>query len=237
MLFPKKRVGFYVDGFNFYHAVAALRRPDLKWMCYRDLAHLLVDRTEAVEYLKIFSAYATHLRPSMLRHRVVVRAWEARGCECIMGEFKRKQVYCKQCRTNTEHFEEKATDVNIAIHLLDDCRTNRCDVAYVMTTDSDIAPAIKLAAQVYPQIEIVTVAPVGRKPCLAIRHAGARRQAIVSLAQIESSIMPREIFARGELVATRPPEIRSAHALTPGAILWRRDRDSNPRRRLYTLPT
>lgn len=200
------RAGFYIDGFNFYHAVADQNQPHLKWMCYRALAEELKLRTETVEFVKIFTAYATHLPPSMVRHRVAVKAWQCRGCEVVLGEFKRKFTFCKTCRTTTKAHEEKESDVNIALHLLEDCRNGRMDVAYILTGDSDISPAFKMAMKVYPHIDLVTVPPPGRIVCKAIKSLGPRT-ASVNWGQVHKCLMPKEIVdATGKVVATRPPE-------------------------------
>ena len=43
--------------------------------------------------------------------------------------------------------EEKASDVNLAVHLLNDCWLNAYDCAIVVTNDSDIAEAMRLVKQ------------------------------------------------------------------------------------------
>lgn len=40
--------------------------------------------------------------------------------------------------------EEKGSDVNLAIHLLNDAWNNRFDVAVVVSNDSDLAEAMRL---------------------------------------------------------------------------------------------
>lgn len=201
-----KRAGFYIDGFNFYHAVAAARKPKLKWMSYRDLCSKLIQRNEEIAYVKVVTALATHIPLSMVRHRVLLKAWQNEGCEIVLGQFKRKFVHCRTCRQSTEHFEEKESDVNIAIHLLEDCRSGLCDVAYVVSTDSDIAPALRMVKKVYPHIELVTVAPPGRKPSWEHQAAGAR-PINASWHQVETSPLPKQVLDRnGAIVCERPCE-------------------------------
>ncbi len=122
-----------------------------------------------------------------------------------MGEFKKKYVHCRHCNRSSEHHEEKRSDVNIALHLLEDCRSGLMDVAYVVTTDSDITPAFEMCRRIYPHVELVTVAPPGRQPCKALR-ALANRSSSVSRIQVESCLMPNQItLANGEIIR-RPSE-------------------------------
>ncbi len=55
--------------------------------------------------------------------------------------------------TNSEKFaeviktEEKGSDVNIAVHLLNDAWLNRFDCAVIVSNDSDLAEAVKIVKQ------------------------------------------------------------------------------------------
>ena len=40
------KVGFYVDGFNLYHAIDDLGQPHLKWLDLRALGQLLLDESK-----------------------------------------------------------------------------------------------------------------------------------------------------------------------------------------------
>lgn len=48
---------------------------------------------------------------------------------------------------DVEKTEEKGSDVNLAVHLVNDAWANQFDVALVISNDSDLAEAIKLARQ------------------------------------------------------------------------------------------
>lgn len=205
-----KRAGFYIDGFNFYHPVAKQasykHKPHLKWMSYWDLAALLINRGEEVSYVKIFTAPPTHIPPSLIRYRVVIKAWQAEGCQVIPGRFKEKFVYCAGCKVDNPHNEEKESDVNIALHMVEDCMLGRCDVAYVLSSDGDIKPAFEMCMRHWPSIDLVTVPPPSNAPCRAIKDLGVRT-ATVTWPMVESCQMPLHVYdGQGYLAATRPRE-------------------------------
>lgn len=219
------RAGFYIDGFNFYHAVRDLSTRTanlnhLKWLSYKTLAGHLVERNESVEFVKLFTAHAEHVKGAVARHSLFNRANESHGVEIIMGKFKRVERHCKSCRsrircavctncgtcpstdTYTAH-EEKESDVNIALHLLADCFDQKLDVAYVVTCDTDISPAIRMCKRRCPKIEFVSVAPPGMIPIRQIGNV-CRGQMTVSRRQVETSLLPATITdAKGTFLRPR----------------------------------
>lgn len=134
-------------------------------MSYRSLSEELHNpRSEALVFVKYFSAIADFRAEygSPERHLIFNRAQEAHNVEVILGKFKGKAMRCRNCGESWTGHEEKETDVNIALSLLDDCYQGLIDVAYIVTTDSDIAPAARLIRQRFPAIELVAVSTPGR---------------------------------------------------------------------------
>lgn len=93
----------------------------------------------------------------------------------VPGHFKKKRVECTH-RTCTfaadRHFdtlEEKHTDVNVAITMLDDAYRNRCDRLVLFSGDSDLVPAVKLVRNRFPEKKVIVYAPTG-----AVDSHGAR---------------------------------------------------------------
>ena len=212
---PQKRTGVYFDGYNFYHAVADLGINHLKWMSYGRLAQLLMGKAERVEFVKVFSAFATHKPNSYRRHRELAIALAAEGTECIMGQFKEKNLWCPGCRRSHTGHEEKETDVNIAIHLLADCFADRIDVAYIVSTDSDLTPALRMVRKLFPRIELVTVATPGRKHSFELASA-CQRKATANKRMVEMCLLPQVIKDTiGKVVATRPSEYDPPPPPTP----------------------
>ncbi len=107
-----------------------------------------------------FSAYAEHVAESTQRcKKAYIRALELTGVVPILGHFKKKNRKCPSCDHKWVGHEEKETNVNIALFLLDLAYQDAFDRALVISNDSDLAPAIKMVRRHFPEKRITTVAP------------------------------------------------------------------------------
>jgi uncharacterized LabA/DUF88 family protein len=55
--------------------------------------------------------------------------------------------------------EEKRTDVNIALHMLNDAFLDVCDVFVLVSGDSDLVPVLNLTESKYPEKSINVYVP------------------------------------------------------------------------------
>jgi uncharacterized LabA/DUF88 family protein len=121
-----------------------------------------------------FSALATHKPSGVGRHQTYLRALKYTGVQYDLGSFKAKKKRMSSNRLDQNHnptatakfnwvsFEEKETDVNIAIQMVQVAMDDLADVFYVISADTDLAPAIKMIQARYPKIEYVPVLPPHR---------------------------------------------------------------------------
>jgi hypothetical protein len=72
------------------------------------------------------------------------------------------------CSHTWEKPQEKETDVNIALHLLDDAYQDVFDVVYLLTADSDQGATARMMKRRFPKKRLTTVVPPGREPSKAI---------------------------------------------------------------------
>lgn len=96
------------------------------------------------------------------RHKLYIRALENEGISVVYGEFKRKQKHCNLCRKDFWSFEEKQTDVNIALSLFQLAVADRYDRAVIISGDTDLLPAVRAVRTTFPAKEIGVVIPIGR---------------------------------------------------------------------------
>lgn len=215
-----RRVIVYVDGFNLYHSIDAFSKrklkldgvgqEHLKWLSLKLLAEQLIQtRSEQVVQVRYFSAIAEHLkstRPDKVqRHLVYERALKATGVNCTMGTFKKKQVWCKVCEAYRPSREEKETDVNLAIALLDDAYQDLNDAFFIISTDTDFAPAIQLVRQRFPQKEFVNIAGPGRPHAQALLALSDRSISITS-GMLSRSRLPEQLLAHDGRIIFCPSE-------------------------------
>jgi hypothetical protein len=105
-----KRILFFVDGFNVYHALDDHPKyHKYKWLDYSNLAKRFVSKQDQIVGIFYFTAYA-HWNPhKMARHQLLVRALMATGVKVVFGKFKNRDHECRLCKGKYSTFEEKQT--------------------------------------------------------------------------------------------------------------------------------
>ncbi|MGW1093211.1 NYN domain-containing protein [Streptomyces sp. NPDC002596] len=69
---------------------------------------------------------------------------------------------CRRCGSQWTHYEEKETDVNIAVSLVADVVTRAATSAMVISADSDLSPAVQTAQRLAPATHIMAAFPPKR---------------------------------------------------------------------------
>jgi uncharacterized LabA/DUF88 family protein len=211
---PKERVAVYIDGFNLYHAIKDLDKPHLKWLNIRRLADLLIkQKTQKIEFVRYFSAYGnhysnTHLVHRLTRHRAYVKALKAKGVDVQIGNFAKRDMHYSSgkgsyYRSKWRRYEEKQTDVGIAVSLVNDAHLNKFDRALVISLDTDMLPAFKIIQSEFPAKHIVCVAPPSRPHHRDIQVLGIELDNIKT-SQLEKSLFGACVTSGGVVVARRP---------------------------------
>jgi NYN domain len=84
----------------------------------------------------------------------------------VHGRFQAKHQECRVCGTAWVSYEEKETDVNIAVSLVADAASAAADLALLISADSDLCPAIRttraVSATVGSRLGIVAAFPPRR---------------------------------------------------------------------------
>jgi uncharacterized LabA/DUF88 family protein len=158
-----QRVIAFVDGFNLYHSLLA--KPSYrkyKWLNIRKLIELYVPPKELKE-IYYFTALTLWSPDKVARHKLLTKAMEQTGVNVVYGEFRKRDRYCPNCKKNYTSFEEKQTDVNIAIHLFRLAIEDRFDTALIISGDSDLLPSIKAVKKTFPSKQIGVLIPIGRR--------------------------------------------------------------------------
>lgn len=204
---PVERVRCYIDGFNLYHAINDLGKPHLKWVDLMALSTVfLMTRSQRLDGVFYFSAFAKWWPEREKRHRAYVDALTARGVQCVMGHFKKKDRRCPKCHYSWTGHEEKETDVNIALALLGHAYKDAFDHAFLISRDSDLAPAVRMVRAEFPHKKVTIIAPPNKGHSTELLSAGTGK-AKLREAHIARCLLPKEIFdAGGNIAAIRPPE-------------------------------
>jgi hypothetical protein len=162
----------------------------LRWLDLHGLCATLVSsafgRSATLESVHYFSAFAAHLEtrsPEVTRrHRTYVEALKSTGVRVTLRRFKRKtrSEWLSRSRLSVRFgrvrfrlpipwiqvsfatHEEKETDVAIACELLRLLQTGACDCVVLVTGDTDLAPAVRTAAALFPKALVAVAFPYQR---------------------------------------------------------------------------
>jgi uncharacterized LabA/DUF88 family protein len=212
----QERVACFIDGFNLYHAIHRLKKPHLKWVNLWSLASVFIrPKSQRLENVYYFSAYADWLPDARQRHLRYVRALTAANVTPIMGKFKQKDRKCSKCKYTWLSHEEKETDVNIALNMLNLAYKNQYDRALLISNDSDLAPAICMVRANFPYKQITTVVPPLYKHSNELIKASSDK-AKITIAHLERCLMPENIVDAGRnLIVTCPSEYLKGRSRMP----------------------
>jgi 6-hydroxy-3-succinoylpyridine 3-monooxygenase len=151
----------YIDGFNFYYG--AIQGTKDKWL---DLSVYFARLRSDDDIQRIYYFTAITSGPSQARQKAYLLALSTLPLvTIILGRFKKKNVRCQvgSCvHPDSKRFkvqEEKRTDVNIAVQILDDAYQDQCDTFIVVSGDSDLVPALNRVKTSFPKKKIVVYVP------------------------------------------------------------------------------
>ncbi len=198
---PTVVTNVYVDGFNFYYG--ELRHSAFKWLNLQSFFERVLGPQHKIATIKFFTAKVQD-RPeepgSAKRQDIYLNALKhvCPDIEIIYGHFLRHRLRMENAdpppRTvRVWRTEEKGSDVNLAVHLLNDSWQNLFDCAVVVSNDSDLATSMELVrGQCKKRIGLITPgAPLRRTSFELRKHADFIRQ--FRRWHFETSLLPQII--------------------------------------------
>ena len=163
------RVTFYIDGFNFYYGLAASCKQDSSWkkfywldtvkFCKSFLStgqelHKVIYFTASPLDIEKSSRQSSFLNANKLLNGEIF--------EIIRGKYIEKPIRCPFCHTDFIRPEEKKTDVNISVRMLEDCINDRTDTFILISADSDLIPPLESIKSNFPSKNIKIYFPPSR---------------------------------------------------------------------------
>lgn len=201
------KVGWYVDGFNLYHAIHGLGDPALKWLNVASLARSYLRHGQALERIVFSTAYNTWDAGKRQRHLQYVKALEAEGVEVIPAKFDKVAKFCRRNERYCDFYEEKQSDVNLAVQAVCDVFEGRVDTVFFLTADSDQIPTFKAIRERFPEVRIYLVAPPGRlqRARELAQHAHSKFELTEGRVR-EHPLADEYSDKKGRIISSRPAE-------------------------------
>ena len=143
----KQRVIVYVDGFNFYYGLKKNHRwRRYYWLDMVKFFEMFMKPNQELVYVKYFSAKPDNVDKALRQNAFFQANKENSKFQLILGKYLRKNIKCFNCGYLIQTYE-KESDVRIATQIVNDANNHNCDVAIVVSADSDMLPAIELALE------------------------------------------------------------------------------------------
>jgi uncharacterized LabA/DUF88 family protein len=198
------RVAVYVDGFNLYFGVHDRHGRKYLWLDLQALATSLLRPGQSLQEVRYFTARVRNDAASIQRqsdyldalgeHSPLVRTKD--------GRFQEKDRQCRGCGSTWTVFEEKETDVNIAVALLGDAVRDRFDTALVISADSDLCPAVREVKDLFPAKRIIAVFPPDRRSTELKRVVDGFM--VIGSDKLRQAQLPDEVVTTAGVVLRRP---------------------------------
>lgn len=190
------RVAVYVDGLNLFYGLRAKGWRRYYWLDLRRLAERLLQPGQTLVAVRYFTARALPDpddpgKPE--RQNAYLEALASLPDLSIhYGYF--------MARPNGG-YEEKMTDVNIAVELVCDAHADAFDTAILISGDSDLIAAVRAARERYGK-QVVVAFPPGRRSNLL--HEAARVSITIGRKVIQDSQLPDRVTSENRAATERP---------------------------------
>ena len=203
---PKERVAVYVDGFNLFYGMRARAWRRYYWLNLQKLAQNLLRPHQSLEATRYFTA-------SLIRDPNDAGKWSRQktylealdtlpDLSIHYGYFQPQEVTCRECGNIWQSYEEKMTDVNISVALLNDAHDNRFDTAMIISADSDLVGPVEAVLDRYANKRVIVAFPPKRSSFNLRQVASA--YFVIGQDKLRRSQLPDEVSRADGFQLNRP---------------------------------
>ncbi len=204
---PKKRVAVYVDGFNLFYGIRAKGWRRYYWLNLRTFAENLLRTHHRFQLVRYFTARVfpdTNDPGKEARQTAYLEALATLPDLLIhYGYFLPKELKCFNCGSVRHTYEEKMTDVNISVALLNDAQDDLFDTAMIVSADSDLVEPVRTVLSRYPNKRVIVAFPPQRSSFNLGQVASAHF--FIGQDKLRRSQLPDRVTRSDGFVLTRPP--------------------------------
>ena len=123
------------------------------------------------------------------------------------GYYLSKNRACSQCGATWQTYEEKMTDVNIAVELLGDAHDDVFDTAIIISSDSDLSKPISTVRRRYSQKRMIIAFPPERNKSFRLRNV-ATASFTIGRDAFRDSQLPDRITKTDGYILSKPSKWR-----------------------------
>ena len=205
---PVRRAMVYVDGFNLYYGLKSKGWRRFYWLDLVALSEQLLQDGQRLAGVRYFTARLSGRQADKkARQATFLRALGTLpNLTMYYGHFLQKTRTCASCGAQWPVYEEKMTDVNIAVELLGDAQDDRFDTAFIVSGDSDLAGPVEEVLARYPDKRVIVAFPPNRRSDKLRRIASGAF--VIGRNVFKKSQLPWTVERKGRPPVTRPTSWR-----------------------------
>lgn len=204
------RVMVYIDGFNLYFGLRSKGWRKYYWLDLVALAQALLKPEQTLQGVHYFTsrirANGRNLADRQRQTTYLEALGTLPGLRAHFGHYLEKPRQCRQCGAQWMDYEEKMTDVNIAVQLLTDAFDNRFDTALLISGDSDLTAPLRTSRTKFPAKRLIVVFPPGRQS-FELKNT-AHATFTIGEANLRQSQLPPAVFRTDGFILQRPAHWR-----------------------------
>jgi uncharacterized LabA/DUF88 family protein len=201
-----KRVMVYVDGFNLYFGLRSKHWRRHYWLDLVALGGSLLKPGQTLERVHFFTSRIRgngRNADDVQRQTTYLEALSTLPqLQIHYGHYLEKPKKCNACGAEWISYEEKMTDVNIAVQMLSDAFADHFDTALLISADSDLTTPIQQLRRLFPNKRVIAVFPPGRSS-FDVRNA-ADFTFTLGEAKLRQSQLPPQVMRADGFVLHRP---------------------------------
>lgn len=201
------RVITYIDGFNLYYGLRDRGWKRFYWLNLRKMSENLLRPDQTLVRTKYFTSRVSPTRGNPNKHQRQADFIDAlttvHELDIFYGQYLSNPVECRRCGARWDAHEEKMTDVNIAIHLLQDAHDDKFDTAILISGDSDLSGPIEMIRLKFPKKRIIVAFPPRRNSGRLKRVAHGHF--IIGESKFRNALFPDTIQLTDDVSIQKPP--------------------------------
>lgn len=200
-----ERVIVYIDGFNLYFGMRDSGFKRYLWLNLKSLSINLLTKQQKLVCTRYFTSRVSGPSSKQRRQSLYLDALEtlkSKTFTVAFGKYQNNPFICSQCQANNLIPNEKMTDVNIAVALMEDALNDEFDTAILISADSDLCPAISAIRRIASKKKIVVGFPPGRYSADLKQAASA--SFVVGRAKLAASQFPDLVTGKNGYPLHRP---------------------------------
>jgi uncharacterized LabA/DUF88 family protein len=201
-LFNMKRISFYIDGYNFYRGLRDKKWERFYWLDIVKFCSMFLRANQELIEVNYFSAIPKNPGKQERFDRFLSANRLNAKFSLHLGKFLEKTLVVKGETIKT--YEEKQTDVHIAVKMIRDVILQRCDGSILISADSDLTPAIDFIREYKSDHKIFVYFPPNRFSYDLKQRADAFLHLQNYIRKFEGSLLPEQIILPNGYILTRP---------------------------------